>query len=145
MWKQVLLLVLHGVRGQGELGQMGCRDPLLKLSLTQKIIVFQLWGLDEEIGCLRSKTSEYVSLQSLDCMKLFRGENDEMIQTFDLCLVHPQLCLTAGSTGSVSNCQKWLFEDTGWQKLRGSTDGTRRKVWTLTKILSPNIRYFVAN
>ena len=34
---------------------------------------------------------------------------------------------------------------TGWQKLRGSTGGTRRKVWTGTKILSPNIRYFVAN
>ena len=47
-----------------------------------KIKVFQLWGLDEEIGCLRSKTSEYVSLQSLNWMKLFRGENDEMIQTY---------------------------------------------------------------
>ena len=33
----------------------------------------------------------------------------------------------------------------GWQKLCGSTGGTRRKVWTRTKILSPNIRYFVAN
>ena len=77
-----------------------------------KIKVFQLWGLDEEIGCLRSKTSEYVSLQSLNWIKLFRGENDEKIQIFDLCLVHLQLCLTAGSTGSVSNCQKWLFKDT---------------------------------
>ena len=35
MWKQVLLLVLHEVRGQVELGQTGCRDPLLKLSLTR--------------------------------------------------------------------------------------------------------------
>ena len=34
---------------------------------------------------------------------------------------------------------------TGWQKLHGSTGGTRRKLWTRTKILSPNIRYFVAN
>ena len=33
----------------------------------------------------------------------------------------------------------------GWQKLHGSTGGPRRKVWTRTKILSPNIRYFVAN
>ena len=33
----------------------------------------------------------------------------------------------------------------GWQKLHGSTGDTRRKVWTRTKILSPNIRYFVAN
>ena len=33
----------------------------------------------------------------------------------------------------------------GWQKLHGSTGGTRRKVWTLTKILSPNIRYFAPN
>ena len=34
------------------------------------------------------------------------------------------------------NCQS------GWQKLCG---GPCRKVWTRTKILSPNIRYFVAN
>ena len=47
---------------------------------------------------------------------------------------------------------EWLTQDrkrgrrgAGWQKLRGSTGGTRRKVWTRTKILSPNIRYFVAN
>ena len=33
----------------------------------------------------------------------------------------------------------------GWQKLRGSTGGPRRKVWTRTKILSPNIHFFVAN
>ena len=30
---------------------------------------------------------------------------------------------------------------TGWQKLRGSTGDTRRKVWTRTKISSLNIRY----
>ena len=34
---------------------------------------------------------------------------------------------------------------TGWQKLCGGTGGPRQKVWTRTKILSPNIRYFVAN
>ena len=44
MWKQVLLLVLLGVRGQGELGQMGCRDPRLKLSLT--VEKSSLGGLD---------------------------------------------------------------------------------------------------
>ena len=33
----------------------------------------------------------------------------------------------------------------GWQKLHGSTGGTRRKVWTQTKILCLNIRYFFAN
>ena len=34
----------------------------------------------------------------------------------------------------------------GWQKLRGGTaEGPRRKVWTWKKILSLNIRYFVAN
>ena len=32
----------------------------------------------------------------------------------------------------------------GWQKLREATKGLRQKVWTRTKILSPNIRYFVA-
>ena len=57
-------------------------------------------------------------------------------------------------------CQSKLWRDTshkrgivcyelllgaGWQKLHGSTGGTRRKVWTRTKILSPNIRYFAAN
>ena len=33
----------------------------------------------------------------------------------------------------------------GWQKLCGGMGGPRRKVWTRTKILSPSIRYFVAN
>ena len=32
----------------------------------------------------------------------------------------------------------------GWQKLCGGTGGPCQKVWTRTKILSPNIRYFVA-
>ena len=36
------------------------------------------------------------------------------------------------------------YKATGWQKLCGGTGGPRRKVWTRTKILSPNIRYFVA-
>ena len=35
--------------------------------------------------------------------------------------------------------------DAGWRKLCGGTGGPRRKVWTWTKILSPNIRYFVPN
>ena len=30
-----------------------------------------------------------------------------------------------------------------WQKLCEGIKGLRRKAWTLTKILSPNIRYFV--
>ena len=33
----------------------------------------------------------------------------------------------------------------GWQKLCGGKGGPRRKVWTRTKILSPNICYFAAN
>ena len=45
---------------------------------------------------------------------------------------------------SLTRCVSHLSE-AGWQKLHGSTGGTRRKVWTQTKILSPNIRYFVAN
>ena len=32
-----------------------------------------------------------------------------------------------------------------WQKLCGGIGGLRRKVWTQTKILSPNTRHFVAN
>ena len=32
----------------------------------------------------------------------------------------------------------------GWQKFCEGTKGLRRKVWTWTKILSPNMRYFVA-
>ena len=39
--------------------------------------------------------------------------------------------------------KRLLMLKAGWQKLRGSTGG--RKVWTRTKILSPNIRYFVTN
>ena len=38
-----------------------------------------------------------------------------------------------------------LYPIPEWQKLGRSTGGTRRKVWTRSKILSPNIRYFVAN
>ena len=34
--------------------------------------------------------------------------------------------------------------EAGWQKLCEGTKGLRRKVWTQTKILSPNICYFVA-
>ena len=36
------------------------------------------------------------------------------------------------------------YIEAGWQKLRERASGARRKVWTRTKILSPNIRYFVA-
>ena len=32
----------------------------------------------------------------------------------------------------------------GWQELRKCTNGVRQKVWTRTKILSPNIRYIIA-
>ena len=38
----------------------------------------------------------------------------------------------------------FFLHQTGWQKLHGSTGGTRQKFWTQTKISSPNIRYFVA-
>ena len=48
-----------------------------------------------------------------------------------------------GCKGTILQSSYYLCA--GWQKLRGSTGGTRRKVWTRTKILSPNIRYFVAN
>jgi len=36
------------------------------------------------------------------------------------------------------------FSNAGRQKLRESAEGLRRKVWTQTKIWSPNICYFVA-
>ena len=36
------------------------------------------------------------------------------------------------------------YGTTGWQKLCEGMKGLRRKVWTWTKILSPNIRYIVA-
>ena len=72
----------------------------------------------------------------------------------------PVLLYTDPVTPSKSRCRPLLTSTTkyqpvllytalhpvpGWQKLCGSTGGTRRKVWTRTKILSPNIRYFVAN
>ena len=61
---------------------------------------------------------------------------------------------SSSSSSKCRHCQSqslhldsWIFGHLwpGWQKLRGSTGGPRRKVWTRTKILSPNIRYFVAN
>ena len=48
-----------------------------------------------------------------------------------------------GCKGTILQSSYYLCA--GWQKLRGSTGCTRRKVWTRTKILSLNIRYFVAN
>ena len=50
-----------------------------------------------------------------------------------------------GDTAANEFVLRYLEHSAGWQKLRGSTGGTRRKVWTRTKILSPNIRYFVTN
>ena len=37
-----------------------------------------------------------------------------------------------------------LYISTGWQKMCEGLKGLRRKIWTQTKILSLNIRYFVA-
>ena len=37
-----------------------------------------------------------------------------------------------------------MKNSTGWQKLWEGTKGLRQKVWTLTKISNPNIRYLVA-
>ena len=48
-----------------------------------------------------------------------------------------------GCKGTILQSSYYLCA--GWQKLRGSTGGTRRKVLPRTKILSPNICYFVAN
>ena len=36
------------------------------------------------------------------------------------------------------------MSDPGWQKLCEGKKGLHRKVWTCTKILGTNIRYFVA-
>ena len=43
------------------------------------------------------------------------------------------------SLGAKFNCY-----EPGWQKFCEGTKGLCRKGWTQTKILSPNIRYFVA-
>ena len=50
---------------------------------------------------------------------------------------------------SISHNLPYLFSvtvlyDAGWQKLCEGTKGLRQKVWTQTKILSPNLRHFVA-
>ena len=45
----------------------------------------------------------------------------------------------------ISNRNAESLFKAGWQNLCGGTGGPRQKVWTRTKILSPNIRYFVAN
>ena len=51
-----LSFVLHEHRGQGELGQMGCRDPRLKLSLT----IFELKELTNVVvqGFVKEKAAE---------------------------------------------------------------------------------------
>ena len=96
----------------------------------------------------RSTSSQYYSSCETDKHHLYQHIitiffiNDTNINI----MVH----ITTPSSGETAICNIViniiLFDlITGWQKLRGSTGGTRRKVWTRTKILSPNIRYFVAN
>ena len=70
-----------------------------------------------------------------------------MILNFEKQILKPDATIDVVTTNipSVSQNQQQVGGYPGWQKLRGSTGGTRRKVWTRTKILSLNIRYFVAN
>ena len=56
--------------------KIGTDECLLPQKNGQKFIVFQLWGLDEEIGCLRSKTSDYVSFAITQLMTWNKGWND---------------------------------------------------------------------
>ena len=76
----------------------------------------------ETVGKRNSHGRRYVGIARLEVQ--IPGHEDETI-------------------GSYIDSLGW--QGAGWQKLHGSTGGTRRKVWTRTKILSPNIRYFVAN
>ena len=50
--------------------------------------------------------------------------------------------LKAGKFFDISKYICIHFLLTGWQKLHGSTGGTRRKVWTRTKILKPKHMLF---
>ena len=60
-------------------------------------------------------------------------------------LAHEREEAESGGLLVIKDCFNVDYTRTGWQKLPGSTGGTHRKVWTRTKILNPNIRYFVAN
>ena len=50
----------------------------------------------------------------------------------------PKIAKKNGSLNS--DLLNFLYKYAGWQKLCGGTGGPRRKVWTRTKILSPNKR-----
>ena len=77
------------------------------------------------------------------------------IVVFDIEYVHIYECksnitLQIMSVNSICNVDfslqmlVFVFMLSGLQKLREGAKGPRRKVWTQTKILSSNIRYFVA-
>ena len=52
--------------------------------------------------------------------------------------------ITDHSGKNVHQCGLFIDEEqAGWQKLCKGMKGLRQKVWTWTKILSPNICYFV--
>ena len=55
-----------------------------------------------------------------------------------------QISVNNGHPCSMISYSRVTTNYPGWQKLCEGTKGLRRKVWTQTKILSPNICYFVA-
>ena len=85
------------------------------------------------IKCCRSVTRDYPSCTIMSALLPLQ----RIAEVFFCIIMSAQILLRDSAYA--------LYWRPGWQKLRGSTGGTRRKVWTQTKILSPNIRYFVAN
>ena len=104
------------------------------------------FDLDDPIGIPQVETNNGtrwfltdVILLRIIIYRMLRLQNKTTQEKPSVVSAYDFIVVGAGSAG-------WKNKiETGWQKLRGSTGGPRRKVWTRTKILSPNIRYFVAN
>ena len=96
-------------------------------------------------------TGQVFGLVPVEQVKVCTDDTDVIIGTYDCtrhCMSHSQ---SLKGLHQKNDCP-FVFKNfqayyclAGWQKLHGSMGGTRRKVWTRTKILSRNIRYFVAN
>ena len=99
----------------------------LYISAILKIKLFQLWGLDEEIGCLRSKTSEYVSLQSLNWIKLLRGE---MMKWFKLLTYVLYILSYASLLGPLD---RWVIAKNGFLKTHTKSFEQRTFKWKYNK------------
>ena len=103
-------------------------SSLLAASLGQSYIIYSICCPEDRHGQWCSSANSFIALN----LQLISGGGLPLHNVYFVQYDAPVSFMT-------------LYLIPGWQKLRGSMGGTLQKVWTRSKILSPNIRYFVAN